>query len=87
MELIFGEGTDGDCEATILGPLADGNYVIDVDWNNVTDPAPGRSATVVVSGISNANGGELYVYDANDGAEFVGTIVIPIHHITRLEIH
>lgn len=89
MELIFGEGTDGDCEAAILEPLARGSYIIDIDWNDVTGPAPGGSTTAQTEGISNADGGTLFVreIDPDDGSLCGMTLAIPVHHITRLEIH
>jgi hypothetical protein len=89
MELIFGEGTDGDTEATIFGPLADGEYCVTVEWNDVTDPAPGGEITGHVVGIINTRPqGELTVRKMDDDGDPIGEpFTIPIHHITRMEIH
>lgn len=91
MELIFGEGTDGDCQATIFAPLAEGGYCVTVEWCDRTDPDPasGGEVTGFVTDVSNARPeGEITVHEIDDMGSTVGEpVTIPIHLITQLEIH
>jgi len=85
MELIFGEGTDGDCQALIFEPLAKGGYCVTVEWNDITSPIAGGEITGNVIDVSNTPPeGELTI---SEGDPVFHTQAIPIHHITRLEIH